>query len=336
MFRRFLALFRARNTEFWRDKSSFIWNVFFPFLLVFGFAFIFSNGQAMFKVGVLGEEDAYLSKPQLFALRHIQFVPYQDEFEAVKKLRQHQLDLLIQLDERVYWVNRSSPKGYMVERLLVANDDEYVRRVIDGRQVRYVDWVIPGVLGMNIMFSCLFGVGYVIVRYRKNGVLKRLKATPLGAFEFLAAQVLSRWLIVVFICMVVFFGCHWLFDTLMLGSYLSFFFVLALGTITMISLGLVLACRTRSEELTGGLLNVASWPMMGLSGVWFSLEGAPKGLQDFAYALPLTHIVEATRSIAIEGETLLAQSDHLLTLGVMAAVFLVIGATLFSWDADGR
>lgn len=77
MLKRFLAIFYARNREFFRDRSSFGWNFFFPFLLIFGFSFVFGNSQAMFKVGVIGEQDAYLSKPQLFDTRHIQFVPYE-------------------------------------------------------------------------------------------------------------------------------------------------------------------------------------------------------------------------------------------------------------------
>ena len=290
----------------------------------------------MFKVGVLGEHDGYISKPQLFETRHIQFVPYTDEALAIKKLQRHQIDLLLQLDSRTYWVNRSSANGYVVEQLLVAKDEDFRRTVVDGEQVRYVDWVLPGILGMNIMFACLFGVGYNIVRYRKNGVLKRFKATPLGAIEFLAAQMLSRWIIVMVICIIIFFGCHWMLDTLMLGSYSAFFGVLALGIFTMITLGLVIASRSRSEELTGGLLNFASWPMMGLSGVWFSMEGAPLWLKQFAQILPLTHIIEATRAIAVEGEALATQMDHVVILILMTAVLLILGAALFSWDADGR
>ena len=91
-----------------------------------------------------------------------------------------------------YWVNTSSPKGYIVEKLLLAADRDAQRQPVTGDAVRYVDWLFPGILGMNMMFSCLFGVGYVVLRYRKTGFLKRLHATPLSAFEFLSAQVLSR------------------------------------------------------------------------------------------------------------------------------------------------
>src|SRR5207249_448945 len=91
-----------------------------------------------------------------------------------------------------YWVNTDSPKGYIVEKLLLAAEPAAVREPVSGAAVRYVDWLFPGILGMNMMFSCPFGGGYVVLRYRKSGFLKRLHATPLSAFEFLSAQVLSR------------------------------------------------------------------------------------------------------------------------------------------------
>ena len=94
------------------------------------------------------------------------------------------------------WINEKSNKGDLAERLLqaayVKSESVPERQTVTGRALRYVDWVLPGVLAMNIMFSSLWGVGWVVVRYRKNGVLRRLQATPLSAVEFLSAQVISR------------------------------------------------------------------------------------------------------------------------------------------------
>ena len=182
------------------------------------------------------------------------------------------------------------------------------------------------------MFSCLFGVGYVIVRYRKSGVLKRLKATPLRAIEFLAAQVVSRLWLVVAVTTVVFVGTHQFLDFVMRGSFLLLFMVLVLGAVCLISLGLLVAARTSSEELAGGLLNLLSWPMMVMSGVWFSLEGAHPYIKAAAQILPLTHIVGASRSIMIDGAGLLGIGSSLLYLMLCTALFLTIGAKLFHWE----
>jgi ABC-type multidrug transport system permease subunit len=102
--------------------------------------------------------------------------------------------------------NQVHPKGYIVEKLLLAAEPTAVRQPVTGAAVRYVDWLFPGILGMNMMFSCLFGVGYVVLRYRKSGFLKRLHATPLTAFEFLSAQVLSRLGLILFVTAILYAG----------------------------------------------------------------------------------------------------------------------------------
>jgi ABC-type multidrug transport system permease subunit len=336
--KRFIAVFKARNLEFWRDKSSLAWNFIFPVLLVAGFAVVFGNdNKAEYKIGVLQQAAVIDNTTHPFLqTRYIEFVPYMQADTALKKLQHHQLDLLVDLSTRQYWLNDSSSKGYLAEKLLLQLEPTASKATVSGRQIRYVDWALPGILGMNMMFSCLFGVGYVLVRYRKNSVLKRLQATPLTALEFISAQVLSRLGIVLFIATSIYVGCDLLFDFVMLGSYLDLIFVAVLGAMAMISLGLLIASRSRSEELTGGLLNMASWPMMILSGVWFSLEGAPKAVQWFADILPLTHLVSAARAIMTDGATLSELIYPISVLVVMIVGFLSVAAMLFRWQGDGR
>ena len=145
-------------------------------------------------------------------------------------------------------------------------------------------------------------------------MLKRLQATPLTALEFISAQVFSRLGIVLVIAAAIYIGCDLLFDFVMLGSYVDLVMVTILGAMAMISLRITnRLSRSRSEELTGGLLNMASWPMMILSGVWFSLEGAPKAVQWFADILPLTHLVAAARAIMTDGASL--SELHVSALG---------------------
>lgn len=185
---------------------------------------------------------------------------------------------------------------------------------------------------MNMMFACLFGVGYVIVRYRKSGVLKRLKATPLKSIEFITAQIVSRLWLVLAITVSVYVGTDWFLDFTMNGNYITLFLVLLLGAVCLISLGLLVASRTASEELAGGLLNVATWPMMLLSGVWFSMEGAHPVVRAVSQVLPLTHIIEAARTIMIDGASILSVSGHLVYLLVLTAIFLGLGARFFRWE----
>jgi ABC-type multidrug transport system permease subunit len=282
-------------------------------------------------VGVI---DSKTVQSSFMETRYVDFIDYQDKALATVKLEQHAIDFLVDFSQKSYWVNQGSPNSYLVEKIFLGQHNNFQRLETYGKKIRYVDWVLPGILGMNMMFSCLFGVGYVIVRYRKNAVLKRLKATPLSAFEFVSAQLVSRIFIVMFMSSVVYIGCNFFFDFYMLGSYFDLFIIAVLGAISLISLGLLVASRSKSEELIGGLLNLTSWPMMLLSGVWFSLEGAPNAVKVFADFLPLTHLVAGARKVITEGATLADISYHLTALLIMSTIFLALGSYLFSWNTE--
>ena len=207
---------------------------------------------------------------------------------------------------------------------------------IEGQQIRYLDWVVPGILAMNMMFSCLYGVGYVIVRYRKNAVLKRLSATPLRPVEFLAAQIISRLLIVVTLTSAIFVACDYIFNFYLTGSLWLLLLLCILGAFSLISLSLLIACRSESEEFTGGILNLVSWPMMMLSGVWFSLEGSPQFIQTVSQVFPLTQMLVGARAVMLEGAGLSEIAPQILILMVQSAVFLALGALFFRWKGQTR
>ena len=338
-FKRFLALFLTRNKEFIRDRSSLSWNILMPVLIVAGFSFAFSGDIGkQFKVGVINKSTASIQAKDFLNLKHIEFykvTPTKSEVDrATKKVQRHQSDMLLDAKTQQYWINTESPSGYLVEKILLGSsiNHEFEKQTVSGKQVRYIDWVIPGILSMNMMFSALFGVGFVIVRYRKNGMLKRLKATPITAFEYLSAQVASRVILIMIVTAFVFYGTHYFVDFVMNGSHFDLFFIFALGALSMISLGLIIAARITSEETAGGILNLFSWPMMFFSGVWFSLEGASPIMQSIAEIFPLTHVTAAARAIMIDGAGLVDVSYNIIVLVVQSAVFLLFGAWFFKWD----
>ncbi|MDZ7828648.1 MAG: ABC transporter permease [Halofilum sp. (in: g-proteobacteria)] len=331
--RRIAAIFVARNREFVRDRSALAWSILLPLVIVFGFAFAFSGkAPERFTIGVIGPAPDGAAAMQL---EHVEYVTFEQHEPALEKVRRHEIDLLIEPSTQRYWVSDASPSGYVLERVLAGvagADSGYERHGVPGRTIRYVDWLVPGLLAMNMMFAALFGVGFVIVRYRKNGVLKRLKATPLTPAEFLVAQLGSRLIIIVAVTAAIFVGSNSILDYPVRGSYPDLLLVLVLGGICLVSLSLTIAARTASEELAGGLLNMISWPMMFLSGVWFSTEGLHPWLQYLAQALPLTHVIDAARAVMIDGAGLGQIWLHLAVLAAMSAVFLVLGSRLFRWE----
>lgn len=332
--KRFLAVFNARNKEFLRDRAALAWNILFPVFIVAGFAFAFAGEPInRYKVALLQDNTESKSATVFLNTEYIHFYHVKNLQQTVTRVERHQVDMLLDRGKKRYWINETSPQGYMLEKVLLASGGKSFNRVaVTGSEIRYVDWVLPGVLGMNMMFSALFGVGYVLVRYRKNGVLKRLKATPLSALEFLTAQVLSRLMIILAITASVYFGTDLFVDFAMFGSYLNLFVIFALGAISLISLGLLVASRTASEEFAGGFLNLVTWPMMFLSGVWFSLEGLHPVVQKVSLILPLTHITTAARSIMIDGAGLASVSTEIFSLIAMSVVFLIVGAFSFRWE----
>ena len=334
---RIYAIFQGRNREFLRDRASFAWNMLLPVVLMFGVSFALGGDRDAYTVGVVQDDDVIVEENHPFlGMRYIKFVATQDKDDALQKVARHQLDLLVEFgDAPRYWVNPESAKGHFVELALLQAGStappSIQKEQIAGDPIRYVDWVLPGILGMNMMFSCMFGVGYVVVRYRKNGFLKRLSATPLTSFEFITAQVASRMVLIMAITVFVYTGTHLFLDTRMEGNFFTLFLVALVGAISMVSLGLVISARVTSEELAGGLLNLINWPMMLLSGVWFSLEGAGEFVQNLAKLFPLTHVLASARAVMLDGATLIDVAPSLVALTALSAVFIGIGARVFRW-----
>ena len=346
-FKRFWTMFKARNREFFRDRAAFGWNFLFPFLIVAGFGVIFgSKAYTEYKIGLFPHETVVVNPansdiPDEFRrMRYIEFIGIPTKEEGLDKLQHHKIDFLLKLGTTPYeyYVSDASPKGYVIEQMFKASlippehKSNAQKQEIKGTAIRYLDWLFPGILAMNMMFSALWGVGYVVVRYRKNGVLKRLKVTPLSAFEYLSAQALSRIFLLMFTLLVVWMGCDFIFSFVVLGSYIDLFIIFFLGSMSLTALGLVLASRGTSEEFTTGILNFISWPMMFLSEVWFSLEGAPEWVLNVSRIFPLTHILTAVRKIMHDGAGLLDVSVEMTILTLMTLGFLGLGAAMFSWN----
>lgn len=348
------ALWMARNREYYRDKGSLFWSfVATPFIVIVLALAFSSESQHIFRVGQIAQEStstaqtssAHTEKEPFSTDPTVEMIDYNDLQYAIRRVQFHQLDLLLDTSttdtqKPRYWINSESAKGHLLEKLLIQSTDNQHRRTlwqreeIIGKKIRYIDWVIPGILAMNIMFSGLWGIGYVIVRYRKNGVLKRLQATPLAAWKFLLSQALSRLSIMLMVTTLVYIACNLFIDFMMEGSHLLLLLIAIVGNLAIISISLLMAARTASEELANGLLNLISFPMLLLSELWFSLDDAPEWLQSLSQLLPLTHLVKAARKVMLEGAGISDVMPHLIILVLMTAVFVTLAGALFRWHSD--
>jgi ABC-type multidrug transport system permease subunit len=194
-----------------------------------------------------------------------------------------------------------------------------------------VDFVVPGLLGMNLMGSGIWGLGFTIVDARRKKLLKRMIATPMSRTQFLASFVLSRLtMLIIEVGALVGFGLL-VFGVPLRGSPLSLLVICLVSALAFGALGLLLASRARTIEGASGLMNLVMLPMWIFSGVFFSAERFPEALQPFIQALPLTAVNDALRASMLEG----ASWDRLAPeLGIVAAWMVasfVLAVRLFRW-----
>src|SRR5882762_4230066 len=198
---------------------------------------------------------------------------------------------------------------------------------------RYIDFLIPGLLGMNLMNSGMWGVGFALVEMRQRKLLKRFVATPMRRSDFLLALTSSRLvLMVIEVGLLLGFGVL-VFHMRVQGwrSILSVLLLASLGAVTFGGVGLLTACRAQKIESVSGLINLVMMPMWIFSGVFFSYDKFPAMAHPFIKALPLTALNDALRSTIIEGATLGSQSGRLLVLAVWGGLSFILALRWFRW-----
>jgi ABC-type multidrug transport system permease subunit len=196
---------------------------------------------------------------------------------------------------------------------------------------RYIDFLIPGLLGMNLMNSGMWGVGFAIVEMRQRKLLKRFVATPMRRSDFLLALTSSRLvLMVIEVGLLLGFGVL-VFHMRVQGSIVSVMLLGAIGAVAFGGVGLLTACRAQKIESVSGLINLVMMPMWIFSGVFFSYQKFPAIAQPFIKALPLTALDDALRATIIEGASLGSQSGRLLVLAVWGGVSFILALRWFRW-----
>jgi ABC-type multidrug transport system permease subunit len=198
---------------------------------------------------------------------------------------------------------------------------------------RYIDFLIPGLLGMNLMNSGMWGVGFALVEMRQRKLLKRFVATPMRRSDFLLALTSSRLvLMVIEVGLLLGFGVL-VFHMRVHGwrSVLSVFALASVGAVAFGGVGLLTACRAQKIESVSGLINLVMMPMWIFSGVFFSYNKFPAMAQPFIKALPLTALNDALRATIIEGASLGSQSGRLLVLAIWGGVSFVLALRWFRW-----
>jgi ABC-2 type transport system permease protein len=207
--------------------------------------------------------------------------------------------------------------------------------LVDRRRLpggRYIDWVIPGLIGLNLMSTGMWGMGFGLVQMRQKKQLKRLASTPMRRRDFLAAQILARLAFLLLEVPPILLFAWLAFDVRVVGSLAALGGIVLLGAMAFAALGLLASSRARTIEGISGLLNVIMLPMFVLSGVFFSASRYPDAMQPFIQALPLTALNDALRAVYNDGAGVAAYAGELGVLGVWMVVCFGLAVRWFRWQ----
>jgi ABC-type multidrug transport system permease subunit len=331
----------ARYKMFFREPSAVFWTFGFPIVLSVALGIAFRNRPPdAIRVAVQGGAGADVTVAGLMTSSRVR-PSIEDAAAAENDLRTGKVILVVVPGTpRTYVFDDTRPEA----RLARIEVDDILQRA-EGRKditaveeshvsevgTRYIDFLIPGLIGLNLMSSSMWGIGYVIVDMRTKKLIHRMLATPMRRTDFLLSFVLMRALFVLFEVPVL-LGFGWIaFGVRMVGSAAAVLGLSVLGALTFAGLGLLVSCRAQNTQTVGGLMNLVMMPMFIGSGVFFSASKFPDSVQPFVRALPLTALNDALRAVVNEGATLAALGHPLFILVAWGGVSFAAALKLFRW-----
>jgi ABC-2 type transport system permease protein len=339
-----LTLTRLREVV--REPEAVFWTFVFPLLLAAGLAVAFrARPPEVRVVGVMQDaEDAELAAAAIAGLAGTEgLVPVPvDSASAATALATGRIDVLVVPGDFgvQYRYDPTRPESRIARLLADGALQRSAGRIdplgvedvrVSERGARYIDFFMPGLLGMNLMGSGIWAIGFSIVSARSKKLLKRLVATPMSRAEFLLSFLLSRLVFLVLEVVVLVGVAHYGFGVPLRGPLLVLALITLLGALAFCGLGVLIAARPQTTEGASGLMNLAMLPMWVFSGVFFASSRFPAAIQPFVQALPLTAVNDALRANMLEGTGLAGVAGELAILVAWAAGTFVLALRLFRW-----
>jgi ABC-type multidrug transport system permease subunit len=336
-----IELTLARFREFVREPEAMFWAFIFPIVMSVALAVAFPGQEDRpALVGLVEGQGGAAIRAALDANQGVELrtIRTGDELRAIRDGEVHVV--VVPGDPPTYRFDPARAEG-RVARLVVDDAlkrasgriDPWTAReapvVVAGS--RYIDWLIPGLLGMNIMSTGMWGIGFTIVQARLRKLLKRLAASPMRRSHYLLGQMIARLAFLAPEAIVPLAFGALVLGMPIRGSVGAIAAVCVLGAVTFTGLGLLAASRPKTLEAISGVLNMTMLPMWVLCGVFFSAANFPPGVQPLIQALPLTALNDALRAVILEGSTLAQVVSELALLGVWAIVSFVLALQWFRW-----
>jgi ABC-type multidrug transport system permease subunit len=340
----------ARLRAFYREPGAVFWVYGFPLLMIvaLGIAFRASPVEKVtvdVQAGPRAEKirDELLGRSDQKGLTFA--VQINDEETSRRRLRTGKTDLIVLMspDETYqYRLDKSRAESRLARTAVhealqqAAGRKDAVPTRPDEEMLepgsRYIDFLVPGLLGMSLMGGGLWGVGFAIVDMRIRRLLKRFVATPMRRSDFLLGIMISRLVFMIPEVLAVLLFSRMFFGVIVSGNIVALFALILVGAFTFAGLGLLVGSRAKTLETASGLMNLTMLPMWLLSGIFFSPDRFPQAVQPVIKVLPLTPLIEGLRAVMLEGASLGSQSFNLMILIVWGAVTFVLGLRWFRWN----
>ena len=333
----------VRFKEFIREPEAVFWSFMFPIVLAVGLGIAFRNKPAdVVAVAVVHGTPAGDSLTARLSHAPGLKVEGMDERGAAKALATGEVALVAAPGNNgvEYRFDDTRPEGRSARSLIddalqraSGRRDPVADREVKVRETgaRYIDFVVPGLLGMNIMGGGIWGLGFAIVDARRKNLLKRLISTPMPKAHYLASFIFSRFVFLIVEIGVLVGSMSLMFGVPVRGSLIQLFAVCLVSALAFGALGLLIASRARTIEGASGLMNLAMMPMWVLSGVFFSSSNFPKAAQPFIQALPLTATNNALRATMLQGADWSAVAPSLGIVTVWMVICFTVALKLFRW-----
>ena len=338
----------VRYREFWREPEAVFWVVIFPILLAAGLGLAFRNRPPdVLPVGVVrvsGNGDGSNRLERALRADSTRLTSrLLDDTAAMRALTSGELALVAAPRDDGTVEYRYDPTREEGREARLVVDDAVQRasgradpvrvgeRIVREPGARYIDFVVPGLLGMNLMGSGIWGLGFAIVDARKRKVLKRLAATPMSRVEYLSSFLINRLTILVIEVVTLLAFAAFVFGVPLRGSILELSAICLFAALSFGAVGLLVSSRARTMEGVSGLTNLVMLPMWIFSGVFFSASNFPAAIQPFVQALPLTAVNDALRANMLQGVSLTSLLGELGILLAWMAVSFLLALRLFRW-----
>mgnify|MGYP001297487292 CR=1 FL=1 len=364
----FIQLILVQIRDFYREPAALFWSLLFPVLMAWGLGIAFSKKPEQTKTIalVLNEyqntnsferyitKSTFIKKTDSISGKSFFYINYGNEqvgitHYIIKPVNSQQAELMIKRGNAALFLSiNDSTLEYHFDRynsdaqlsylqlsslfkgeVQLSQQSEVMPMIEKG--TRYVDFLIPGLIAMNVMMSVMWGISYTLIENRTKKLLRRMVATPMPKWEYIASHIVARIILCFIEAIIIFSFSYYYFNITIEGSILAFIILFLSGIIAFSGIAVLIASRTAKTQVGNGLINLIVMPMMLLSGIYFSYHNFPDKVIPLIQALPLTMLADGVRAIFNESAGIIQIWKYILILNALGLITFTIGLKTFKW-----